>query len=164
MKWACPCWRAGKLLNTAWGAGVFTNTAPQKLDFVLWEPDDMPEIEHESLFSCLKLIGNCCLFDTRSVYTIQPCTMSHQFIQNHMRRVHVCYAVIRTYIFGRMTGIFSFIWYCSNKGGGNGYWNKSQHRKLTMEKKIGCCVLSVSVFIWLCVVHSNSHVIVCCQF
>ena len=28
-----------------------------------------------------------------SVYTIQPCTMSHHFMQSHIGRVHACLAV-----------------------------------------------------------------------
>ena len=28
-----------------------------------------------------------------SVYTIQPCTMSHHFMQSHIHRVHECLAV-----------------------------------------------------------------------
>ena len=36
---------------------------------------------------------NCSRVGASSVYTIQPCTMSRHFMQNHIRRVHACLAV-----------------------------------------------------------------------
>ena len=37
----------------------------------------------------------------RSVYTIQPCTMSRHFMQSHIRRVHACLAVTCHLHFGQ---------------------------------------------------------------
>ena len=59
----------------------------------------------------------------RSVYTIQPCTISRHFMQSHIRRVDACLAVTRHLHFwqnDRATAV---------KQGSNGYRNKSQHRK-----------------------------------
>ena len=63
-----------------------------------------------------------------SVYTIQP------FMQSHVRKVHACLTVTCHLHFWqndrgplRATAVTR---------GWNGYRNKSQHRKLTLEKKI----------------------------
>ena len=69
----------------------------------------------------------CCL-GACSVYTIQQRTSSLQC--HFIHRVYVCLAVTCPGTFGRMTGIF----YMTR--GWNRYRNKSQHRKLTLEKKI----------------------------
>ena len=77
----------------------------------------------------------CCRFGASSVYTIQPCTrLQCHFIQSHIGRVYVCLAVT------------CHLRFCQNDRdllratavtrGWNGYRNKSQHRKLTLEKKI----------------------------
>ena len=44
---------------------------------------------------CLVLLVPCktATVSVHSVYTIQPCTMSHHFMQSYIRRVHVCLAV-----------------------------------------------------------------------
>ena len=69
----------------------------------------------------------------RSVYTIQPCTVSLH-AKPHIRKVYVCLAVTCYLRFWqddrgllRATAVTQ---------GWNGYRNKSQHRKLTLEKKI----------------------------
>ena len=66
----------------------------------------------------------------RSVYTVQPGTMSRHFMQSHVRRVHTCLAVTCT--FGRMTGIY-YVLLRYQVGEWNGYRSKSQHRKLTLD-------------------------------
>ena len=70
----------------------------------------------------------------RSVYTIKPCTVSRHFMQNHVRKVHACLAV---------TWHLHLFWqndrdpiHTAVTLGWNGYRNKSQHRKLTLEKTI----------------------------
>ena len=56
-------------------------------------------------------------------YNHAPC----RFMQSHIRKAYACLAVTCT--FGRMTGIlYVLLW--------NGYRNKSQQRKSTLEKKI----------------------------
>ena len=57
-------------------------------------------------------------------------------MQSHIPKVHACITVTCHFaLFGRMTRIF-FMCYCGNMGGWNQYQNKSQHRKLTLEKKL----------------------------
>ena len=78
---------------------------------------------------------NCYRLGESSVYTIQPCTsLQCHFIQRHIGRVYVCLAVTCHLHFWqndrdrlRATAITR---------GWNGYRNKSQHRKLALEKKI----------------------------
>ena len=67
------------------------------------------------------------------VYTIQPCTMSHHFMQSHIRRVHTCLAVTCHVHFGQNDP--DLLHATAVTRGWNGYRNKSQHRKLTMEKR-----------------------------
>ena len=66
----------------------------------------------------------------RSVYTIQPC----HFMQSHIRKVCVCLAVTCHLHFWQndwgLSRATVVTW------GWNGYRNKSQYRKLTLEKKI----------------------------
>ena len=71
---------------------------------------------------------------SRSVYPIQPCTMSFHAKPHMIRKVHACLAVTCHLRFWqndrdllRATAVTQ---------GWNGYRNKSQHRKLTLEKKI----------------------------
>ena len=74
---------------------------------------------------------NCCRLGASSVYIIQPYTsLQCNFVQSHIRRAYVCLAVTATCTFGRMTTALTRGW--------NGYWNKSQHRKLTLEKDESC--------------------------
>ena len=70
----------------------------------------------------------------RSVYTIQKCIMSRRSMQSYIRRMHACLAVTCHLHFWhndrdllRATAVTQR-W--------SGYRNKSQHRKLTLEKKI----------------------------
>ena len=88
----------------------------------------------------------------RSVYTIQPCTISRHFIllgvkhqitylrhfmQIHIRKVHACLAVIsHLHVCQKVTGIvFCFLRATAVTRGWNGYRSKSQRRRLTLEKK-----------------------------
>ena len=74
----------------------------------------------------------CCRFGASSVYTIQPCArLQCHFIQSHI--VYACLAITCHLHFWqndrdllRATAVTL---------GWNGYRNKSQHRKLTLEKK-----------------------------
>ena len=49
------------------------------------------------LQGCLNVTGlvprETAAVSARSVYTIQPCNMSHYFMQSHIRRVHACLVV-----------------------------------------------------------------------
>ena len=77
----------------------------------------------------------CCRLGASSVYTIQPCTsLQCLFIQSHIGRLYVCLAVTCHLHFWQndrdllRATVVTLGW--------NGYRNKSQHRKLTLEKKI----------------------------
>ena len=52
----------------------------------------------------------------RSVYTIQPCTVSRHFMQSHIRRVHACLAVTCHLLFWQ-NGRDPFTCYWFNTGG-----------------------------------------------
>ena len=76
----------------------------------------------------------CCRFGASSVYTSQPCTRSQcHFIQSHIGRVYACLAVTCYLHFWQndkdLLRATAVTW------GWNGYCNKSQHKKLTLEKK-----------------------------
>ena len=78
---------------------------------------------------------NCCHLGTSSVYTIQPCiSLQCHFIQSHTGRVHMCLAV--TYHLHFWQNDWDLLRATAVTQGWNGYRNKSQHRRLTMEKKI----------------------------
>ena len=78
---------------------------------------------------------NCCRLGAWSVYAIQPCTsLQCRFIQSQIGRVHVCLAVTRHLHFWQNDRDLSRATAVTR--GWNGYWNKSQHRKLTPERKI----------------------------
>ena len=89
-----------------------------------------------ALFSCYmtKASWNCCRLDAPSACTIHPRTsLQCHFISSHIRRVHVCLAVTCHMHFWhndrdclRATAVAR---------GRNRYRNKSQHRKLTLDKK-----------------------------
>ena len=66
----------------------------------------------------------------RSVYTIQPC----HFMQSHIRKVYASIAVTCHLHFWRNDR--GLLRATAVTRGWNGYRNKSQHRKLTLEKKI----------------------------
>ena len=69
------------------------------------------------------------------VYTIQPCTRSQcHFNQSHIGRVYVCLAVTCHLHFWQNER--DLLHATAVTRGWNGYRNKSQHRKLTLEKKI----------------------------
>ena len=69
-----------------------------------------------------------------SVYTkLKPCTMSRHFVQHHICRVHACLAVTCHLHFWQND--WDLLHAIAVTQGWNGYWNKSQHRKLTTEKK-----------------------------
>ena len=63
----------------------------------------------------------------------QPCIISHHFMQSDIRRVHVCLAVTCHLHFWQndwdffCASVVTWVWHI--------YQNKSQHRKLTLEKK-----------------------------
>ena len=58
----------------------------------------------------------------------------YSVIRSHVRRVHACLAVTCHLHFWQ-TDLGSFTCFCGNSGW-NRYWNKIQHRKMTLEKKI----------------------------
>ena len=68
------------------------------------------------------------------VYTMQPCTMSRHFMQSHIRRLYACLAVT-CYLHFWQNDRDPLCAIAVTRGWG-GYQNKSQHRKLTLEKKI----------------------------
>ena len=68
----------------------------------------------------------------RSVYTIQPCTMSLH--ESHICKVYACLAVTCHLRFWQND--WDLLRATVVTQGWNGYQNKSQHRKLTPEKKI----------------------------
>ena len=86
----------------------------------------------------------------RSVYTIQPChfMQSHvtsckvmslhakpcHFMQSHIRKLHLCLTVTCHLHFWQNDRYLLYATAATQ--GWNGYRNKSQHRKLTLDKKI----------------------------
>ena len=90
-----------------------------------------------ALFGCYTAgaTWNCCRLGACSVYSIQPCTTLHcHFIQSHMRTVYVCLAVTCRLHFWQNDRDLLRATAVTRRW--NGYRNKSQHRKLTLEKKI----------------------------
>ena len=74
-------------------------------------------------------------FRNSSVYTIQPCTrLQCHFIQSHIGRVYVCLAVNCHLHFWQNDR--ALLRATAVTRGWHGYRNNSQHRKLTLEKKI----------------------------
>ena len=70
----------------------------------------------------------------RSVYTIQPCTMSRHFMQSQIRKVHACLTVTcHLHFWQNGWDLFRA---AAVTRGWNEHRNKSQHRRLTVEKKI----------------------------
>ena len=77
----------------------------------------------------------CCCLGVSSVYTIQPRTsLQCHFIQSHIGRVYVCLAVTCYLHFWQNDRDLLRITAVTR--GWNGYRNKNQHRKLTLEKNI----------------------------
>ena len=89
------------------------------------------------LFGCY-MVGatwSCCRLGAGSGYTIQPCTSLHcHFIWSCICRIHVCLAVTCHLHFWQND--WDLLHATVVTWGWNGYQNKSQHRKLTLEKKI----------------------------
>ena len=92
----------------------------------------------------------CGHFGASSVYTIQPCTgLQCHFIQSHTGRVYVCLAVTcHLHVWQNDRDLLRAT---AVTRGWNGYRNKSQHRKLTVENKflpplLARCVLGNRVF------------------
>ena len=80
-------------------------------------------------------IWNCCRLGACSVYTMQACiSWQCQFIWSHISRVHVCLTVNCHLHFWQNDR--DLLRATAVTRGWNGYRNKSQHRKSTMEKKI----------------------------
>ena len=74
----------------------------------------------------------CCRFGASSVYTIQPCTM----LQCHFIQSHIVYAYLAvTCHLHFWQNDRDLLHATAVTRGWNGYRNKSQHRKLTLEKK-----------------------------
>ena len=73
----------------------------------------------------MKLLPSLC-----TPYNHAPC----QFMQNHIHKVHVCLSVTCHLPFWQND--WDLLHATAVTRGWNGYQNKSQHRKLTMEKKI----------------------------
>ena len=75
---------------------------------------------------------NCCRLGASSVYTIQPCTsLKCHFIRSHLRRMHVSVTCNPHFCQNDLDLLRA----TAVTRGRNGYRNKSQHRKLTLEKK-----------------------------
>ena len=90
-----------------------------------------------SVFGCCMAgtAWNCCRLGASTVYTIQPCTsLQCHFIQSHRGRVYACLAV--TCLLHFWQNDRGLLRATAVTRGWNGYRNKSQHRKLTLEKKI----------------------------
>ena len=73
---------------------------------------------------------NCSHLGASPVYTIQPC----HFMQSHIRKVYACLAVTCHLHFWQNDRDLLHATVVTR--GWNGYRNYSQHRKLTLEKKI----------------------------
>ena len=89
-----------------------------------------------TLFGCCMAgaTWNCCRLGASSVYTIQPRTaLQCHLIRSHVRRVHVCLDVTCHLHFWQND--LDLLRATAVTRGWNGYRNKSQHRKLTLEKK-----------------------------
>ena len=87
---------------------------------------------------------NCWQLGTSSIYTRQPSlpcnSLLCHFIQNHIHRVHACLAVTCHLHFWQNGHVLLYA--AAVTQGWNRYRNKSQHRKLTLEKKI------IPPFLW----------------
>ena len=60
---------------------------------------------------------NCCCLGARSVYTIQPCTISRHLMQSHIRKVYAVFSSnLPPALSAECPG--SFTCYCGNTGGG----------------------------------------------
>ena len=78
---------------------------------------------------------NCSCLGASPVYTIQPCSIQPcHFMQSHIRKVYACLAVTCHLHFWQNDR--DLLRATAVTRGWNGYRNKSQHRKSTLEKKI----------------------------
>ena len=85
------------------------------------------------LFGCYMTgaTWNCYRLGARSVYSIQ--TMQCRFTRSHIGRLHVCLAVTcYQHFWHNDRDLFRAL---TVTRGWNGYRNRSQHRKLTLEKR-----------------------------
>ena len=71
----------------------------------------------------------------RSSYIIQPRTMSRHFMQSRKRRQIHAYLVVTCHLHFQQN-VLDFLPATAVTRGWNGHRNKSQQRKLTVEKKI----------------------------
>ena len=77
----------------------------------------------------------CCRLGASSLCTIQPCTsLQCHFIESHIGRVYVCLGVTCHLHFWQNDR--DLLCATAVTRGWNGYRNKSQHGKLTHEKKV----------------------------
>ena len=98
---------------------------------------------------------NCCHLNARSVYTIQPSTsLQCHFMQSHIFRVCMCLAVTCHVHFWQCD--WDLLCATVVTQGRNGYQSKSQHRKLTLEKKFILLGLK-PVFLWTGVQRSTTE-------
>ena len=89
------------------------------------------------LFGCYmaSVTRNCWYFGAYPVYTIHPCTsLQHHFMQSHIHRVRICLAVTSHLHFWQTD--WDLLHATAVTQEWNGCQNKSQHRKVTLEKKI----------------------------
>ena len=113
-----------------------------------------------TLFSCCMAgaMWRCCCLSACSADTMQP-TMHHFKASLHAKphaRVHVCLAATcHLHLWQNDWGLLGAT---AVKWGWNGYWNMSQHRKLTMEKKLLPPGLEPMMF-WPWVWHFNHQAI-----
>ena len=71
----------------------------------------------------------------RSVYTIQPCTVSHHFTQSHIRRLHACLAEWPGFL--RATAVTR--WW-------NRYLNNNYRQRMHEEQPVNATVWSRAIF------------------
>ena len=104
------------------------------LSAFVWAPTEVDT----ALFSCYMAgaTWNCCRLGACSVCTMQPCiSLQNHFIRSHILRIHVCLAVTCHLHFWQND--WDLLRLPHNTGGGTyRYRNMSQHRKLTLGKKI----------------------------
>ena len=89
-----------------------------------------------ALFGCC-IAGatwNCCRLGARSVYSNAFTSLQCHFIQRHLGMVYVCLDITCHLHFWQNDR--DFLRATAVTRGWNGYRNKSQHRKLTLGKKI----------------------------
>ena len=81
-------------------------------------------------------VWNYCHLGMLCVHTIQPCNMLCHFMQSQVHRAHACLAVTCQLHFWQNDQDLFHVTAVTGGWGWNGYWNKSQHGKLTLEKTI----------------------------